>query len=64
MKVINPIGRPKANDGIQPRACMCDIVPGEFQQTRGSGDGCFQCNCSCGMRYDNRFVAQFTIRES
>lgn len=64
MKVVNPFGRPDSNLGVQPRACMCDTVPGEFKETRGTSDGCFQCNCSCGMENDNRFVAVMTVRES
>ncbi len=37
---------------------------GDFSGTRGSGDHCFHCGCSCGMSSDNDFTATFTIRES
>lgn len=69
MKVVNPVGRTvntgtEAHLAIQPRACMCAQDQYDFIGTRGSGDNCTHCGCTCGMRYDNDFVAQFTFRKS
>lgn len=70
MKIVNPVGRTvntgaEAHFAIEPRACMCSSTGGtSFATTRGSGDHCFHCGCSCGMSSDNAFTARYTVRAS
>lgn len=70
MKVVNPYGRTVSTSmeethfAVHPRACMCSWDGGDYSGTRGSGDHCFHCGCSCGMSSDNDFTATYTIRES